>query len=101
MNSRSFLILTGALLGSLQFVSPPSSFLSGLSMCPLLCVLAESEDVFLNFVFGVFTIFLGLGTAAYIRGTDVVLLQCAVIVLFFHVDFTNGRLASSLCIYYQ
>jgi hypothetical protein len=121
--SGSFTVLTGPLLCCLQSVSalhfvtsfsfpykslPRHSsvcecyvvdFFSGLLTCsrPFLCLQKVGLFLVFCFFFEVFIPF--LGTSAHIRQTVIVLLQCAVIMFLFYLDFTNRRIAPTFYIY--
>ena len=64
-----------------DFFTPPL-------ICPPFSVLAESWFFFLYFPF--FDVFIPfLGTSAHFKQTKIVLLQCAVIIFLFYLDFTD------------
>ena len=121
--SISFRVLTSPSLCRLQEVSNPRSvnfffypdkslprhssvcgctvivFFPGLLICPsFLCVQKVCFLLYIPF-FDVFIFCLGI--SVHIQQADIVLLQCAVVMFLFYLDFTHGRLASSLHIYYQ
>ena len=78
MSLLSHLVFTSLFLGVLQIVSARSSILSlSVKRYPILC-LQKVRFSLLFRSFGVLIVF--LGTAVYIRQTNVVLLRCGVII---------------------
>ena len=89
--------LTSPFLGTLQFVGAPS-FIFFRSTNVFLSVLAEGDFIFV-FFFDLLILF--LETSVYMRQIDIVLLQCAVIIFLFCLDFTDPHSALSLHIYQE
>ena len=87
--SVSLRVLTSPFLCTLQFVSVPSLvFFWSADLSPFFCA-CRKLVFFLYFPF--FDAFIPfLGTLAHIEQTDIVLLQCAVVIFLFYLDCTNG-----------
>ena len=72
-------------------------FFRGLLICPSFL---RSQQVSFLLHIPFFDVFMCcLGTSVHTQQADIVLLQCTVAMFLFYVDFTHGRLASSLYIY--